>query len=188
MRKVVLKMDVSLDGYVGTSSGGVDWVFRSFDSGLEQYIVDLLWQADTHIMGRITYNDMAAHWPGSTEVYAGPMNEISKVVFSKTLKAAHWHNSRLAEGDLEEEISGLKQQPGSMILAHGGAGFAQSLAKLGLIDEYRLIMHPIVLGEGLPLFKNLHQALHLKLLDTQVFDGGAVLHVYQPGSSLNYRH
>ncbi|MFC3747775.1 dihydrofolate reductase family protein [Paenibacillus sp. GCM10012306] len=188
MRKVVLKMNVSLDGYISTPSGGVDWIFNSFDSGLEQYLVNLFWQADTHIMGRITYNMMSEHWQDSTEGYAAPMNEIPKVVFSRTLKEASWQNSRLVQGDLEEELAFLKRQPGKMILAHGGAGFAQSLMRLGLVDEYQLMIHPVVLGEGIPLFKDMHQAQPLKLLDTRVFDAGAVLHVYQPANSLKYHH
>ncbi|MFE4710150.1 dihydrofolate reductase family protein [Paenibacillus sp. NPDC056722] len=188
MRKVVLKMNVSLDGYISTPSGGLDWVFRSFDSGLEQYIVNLLWQADIHIMGRKTYDVMSEYWLTSTDSYAAPMNEIPKVVFSRTLMEANWKNSRIGQSDLEEELAFLKLQPGKMILAHGGAGFAQSLMKLGLVDEYQLMIHPVVLGEGIPLFKDMHQALPLKLLDTRVFDAGVVLHVYQPASSLKYRH
>ncbi|WP_419893196.1 dihydrofolate reductase family protein [Oceanobacillus kimchii] len=108
------------------------------------------------------------------------MNEIPKVIFSKTLKEANWNRSRVVSGDIKEEVSRLKQQPGNYILAHGGARFAQSLSRFDLIDEYRLIIHPVVLGKGQPLFKNLADMINLKLLNTRVFHTGVVLHTYQP--------
>lgn len=180
MRKVVLRMNVSLDGFVAPTNGYHDWVFRSFDDELERYTVDQFWQVGTHIMGRETYKEMANHWPSSTEKIAPPMNEIPKVIFSKTLKEANWNNSQVVNGDIAEEIFRLKQQPGKDILAHGGVRFAQSLARLGLIDEYRLIVNPIAFGNGLPIFKDLPDPIHLKLLRTKVFKKGAVLHTYQP--------
>lgn len=175
MRKVILKMSVSLDGYVGTSGGDVSWIFPSIDAEVTAWIVDLLWQAGTHIMGRVTYHDMAAYWPSSAEPYAPPMNEIPKVVFSKTLKDADWQRTQVANGDLEEEIARLKQQPGKDVLAHGGASFAQSLSRFGLIDEYRLIIHPVVLGSGLRLFTD---PLGLKLISSKTFNSGAVALTY----------
>jgi dihydrofolate reductase len=154
MRKVVLKMDVSLDGFVGTSSAEVDWIFANIDDELRALRLDQLWQAGVHIMGRHTYEDMAAYWPTSDHPYAAPMNEIPKVAFSKTLKEAGWTDSRVATGDTAEEIARLKRQDGKDILAYGGASFAQSLSRLGLVDEYRLFVHPVVLGSGLPLFSS----------------------------------
>jgi dihydrofolate reductase len=176
MRKVALKMHVSLDGYVRAASGDVmDWVFRTFDDELQAWEVDNLWQAGTHIMGRNVYDEMAAYWPTSTEPFAPPMNEIPKVVFSKSLKQADWERTRVASGGLAEEIARLKQEPGKEILAHGGAAFAQSLSSLGLVDEYRLIVHPVALSGGEPLFK---ETMDLKLLRTKSFAAGAVLLTY----------
>jgi len=176
MRKVVLKMHVSLDGYVRAASGDVmDWVFRTYDDELKAWEVDLLWQAGTHIMGRRLYEEMAAYWPTSIEAFAPPMNEIPKVVFSKTIKQVDWTHSRVSNGDVEEELARLKQEPGKAILAHGGAKFAQSLSRLGLIDEYRLIVHPVVLAGGLPLFK---EPMDLKLLSARSFPAGAVALIY----------
>jgi dihydrofolate reductase len=183
MRKVILKMDVSLDGFVNAQGGKVDWIFESVDDDLKTCITDMLWQADVHIMGRATYHNMVEYWPSSTHKYAPPMNEKPKVIFSKTLKETNWKHSRVVNGDMTEEIVRLKQQDGNNILAHGGATFAQSLSRLGLIDEYRLIVHPIVLGNGLSLFKGLPERINLKLLDTRVFNTGAVLHTYQPVKS-----
>lgn len=179
MRKVVLKMDVSLDGFVNTRDGSVDWIFDSVDDELKACITDMLWQADVHIMGRVTYQDMAEHWPSSTEEYAPPMNEIPKVIFSKTLEEVNWKHSRLANKEVTDEISMMKQQTGKYILAHGGAGFAQSLSRHGLIDEYRLIVHPVVLGGGMPVFKNISESMKLKLIHTKVFNTGAILLTYQ---------
>lgn len=129
MRKLVLKMSVSVDGYVGASDGDVGWVFRSIDAEVTKWIVDELRNAGTHIMGRVLYEEMAAYCPTSTEPYAAPMNEIPKVVFSKTLKRADWQVSEVASGDLQEEVSRLKQAPGGYILAHSGSRFAQSIFK-----------------------------------------------------------
>jgi dihydrofolate reductase len=128
MRKVILKMSASLDGYVGAPGGDVSWIFPSIDADVTAWIVDVLWQAGTHIMGRVAYHDMAPYWPSSTELYAPPKNEIPKVVFSKTLKDADRQRTQVANGGLEEEIARLKQQPGKDILAHGGASFAWAAA------------------------------------------------------------
>jgi dihydrofolate reductase len=177
MRKVVLKIDVSLDGFVGTSSGEVDWIFPNVDDELRAYRLDQLWQAGVHIMGRQTYEDMAGYWPTSDHPYAAPMNEIPKVVFSKTLRDAAWADSRVATGDTGEEIARLKQQPGKDILAHGGASFVQSLSRLGLIDEYRLFFHPVALGSGLPLFTD---AIDLRLVNSRAFATGVLALTYAP--------
>jgi dihydrofolate reductase len=182
MRKLVLKMHVSLDGFVGTSSGDVDWIFSDFDEELGAWEVEGLWQAGVHIMGRVTYGDMAEHWPKSTEPFAPPMNEIPKVVFSKTLKDADWTDSRVASGDLTEEISRLKQEPGKDILAHGGSGFAQALSRQGLIDEYRLILHPVALGTGLSLFSD---PIELELQSARTFATGAVALTYEQAHGLS---
>lgn len=176
MRKVVLKIHVSLDGYIRGADGDVmDWVFRTYDNELKAWEVDLLWQAGTHIMGRNLYQEMAAHWPTSTEDFAPPMNEIPKVVFSKTLKQANWRKTHVVSGDLAEELDRLKQEPGQDILVHGGANFVQSLSKLNLIDEYRLIVHPVVLGSGLPLFA---EGMDLDFLASKTFPAGAIALIY----------
>jgi dihydrofolate reductase len=101
-------------------------------------------------MGRTTYEEMAEFWPTSDDAYAAPMNEIPKVVFSKTLEHAVWRESRIARGDLTHEIAQLKRETGKDLIAWGGAAFAQSLTRLGLVDEYRLVLQPVALGEGKP--------------------------------------
>jgi dihydrofolate reductase len=185
MRKVVLQMQISLDGFVGRPNGDVDWIFRSFDEEFTAWSVDSLWQADVHIMGSVTGRGLAEYWPSTNlekrdEPFAPAMNQIPKVVFSKTLARLEWNATRIARGDLVDEIVRLKEEPGKRILAHGGARFAQSLSKLRLIDEYELVIHPVVLGRGLSLFPEFSEPFNLDLLETRTFRSGAVLHVYRP--------
>ena len=151
MTRVVLQMGVTLDGYVAGPGGEGDWGLPAEDPDVRAWKVASLSKVGTHIMGRVTYEQMAAHWPTATGDYAAPMNDVPKVVFSKTLPTADWASSRIARGDLTQEIAALKSEPGGDIIAHGGAAFAQALSGLGLIDEYRLVIHPVALGNGLPL-------------------------------------
>src|SRR5712692_6059203 len=185
MRKVILKMAMSVDGFVNGPNGELEWVFETMDAELTKWIVDSVWQAGVHIMGSVTYSDMAAFWPNPSvqppehRPFAAPMNEIPKVVFSKTLKDATWSDTRIARGDLRDEITRLEQQAGKPILAHGGARFAQSLARMDLIDEYVLVTHPVALGGGSPLFADLPRTLDLKLESATPFPSGAFAHVYR---------
>jgi dihydrofolate reductase len=172
-------MSVSVDGFVAGPQGGLGGN-RPEDDDLIRWKLDQLHQTGTHIMGRVTYEQMAAHWPTATDEYAAPMNELPKVAFSKTLERAKWNNSRVARGDTAEEIAQLKQEPGNDIMAHGGAAFIQALSNLDLIDEYRLVIEPVALGNGLPMFKDLPAALHLNLVEAKTFSTGTTAHVYQP--------
>jgi dihydrofolate reductase len=182
MRKLVLSMGVSLDGLVARPGqhGAGGWGLPPDDPALKERKLGWMHDVDVHLMGRNTYEEMAAFWPGSDDAYAAPMNDIPKVVFSRTLERAEWADSRIARGDLAEEIATLKREPGKDMLAWGGAAFAQSLSRLGLVDEYRLILQPVALGDGLPLFKDLPAPLRLELVDAQTYDTGAALHVYRP--------
>ena len=185
MRKVVLQMQVTLDGYVGTPDGDVEWAFPAFDAEFTARGVELLWQAGVHVMGGITGKGLAEYWPRPDieerdRPFAQPMNEIPKVVFSKTLDHLDWNATTITGGDLEEEMTRLKQAPGKDILVHGGASFAQSLSKLGLIDEYQLVVHPVVLGRGLRLFPEPAQPLRLQVIEVRPFSSGAVLHISRP--------
>lgn len=182
MRKLILSMGLSLDGLVARPGrfGAGGWGLPPGDPALKER--KLGWMADVglHLMGRNTYEEMAGFWPTSDDAYAAPMNEIPKVVFSRTLDRADWPDSRIARGDLTEEIAALKRESGKDMLAWGGAAFAQSLSRLGLVDEYRLILQPVALGEGLPLFKDLPGPLRLELVDAQTYSTGATLHIYRP--------
>jgi dihydrofolate reductase len=180
MRSVIVQMSVSLDGFVAPVEGAPDHRALPEDPALKKIKLDWIRRAGTHAMGRATYDEMAAHWPFSTDDYAAPMNDLPKVVFSKTLESAGWNASRVARGDLVEEIAGLRREPGGDIIAYGGASFVQSLSRHGLVDEYRLVINPIALGDGLPLFKDLSEPIRLQLVQARTFANGAALHVYRP--------
>ncbi|MGO4561312.1 dihydrofolate reductase family protein [Rhizobiales bacterium 3FA27D7] len=179
MRNVVLIMTMSIDGYVvgpeGMSTGGFPE-----PTELKRWKLDRIRQAGTHIMGRVSYKEMGPYWQKSDDAYAAPMNDIPKVVFSKTLKEASWPESSIASGDLHEEISKLKKQPGGEIVAWGGAQFAQALSKADLIDEYVILTRPIAYGGGKPLFSGLTEALKMNVLVTNVYDNGTMLRIYAP--------
>jgi len=180
MRQVVLQMGVTLDGYVAGPDGDGDWGLPAEDPEVRAWKVASLRQVGTHIMGRVTYEQMAGYWPTATGDYADFMNSLPKIVFSKTLPAAGWPGSRIARGDLAEEIAALKSEPGGEIMAHGGAAFVQALSRLGLIDEYRLVILPVAVGSGLPLFKDLPKPLRVDLAEARSFPDGTVIHVYRP--------
>jgi dihydrofolate reductase len=212
MRRLILKMSMSADGFVGGPNGEMDWLFRTMDAEATAWTVATLWEAGVHIMGSRTFRDMAAYWPSSSEPFAPPMNQIPKVVFSshgrlavgaaegttRALKDARaqsphrreddaatesWAAARFVAGEVAESIAELKQEGGKDILAHGGASFAQSLIARGLVDEYRLLVHPVVLGRGLPLFSGLARPLDLALVDARPFPRGAIAHIYRPRTS-----
>jgi dihydrofolate reductase len=173
-------MSVSLDGYVAAPNGFEDRRDGPEDPRLKQVKLDWVRAAGTHVMGRVTYEEMAATWPFSADDYAAPMNDVPKVVFSKSLERADWNDSRVARGDLADEIASLKREPGGDIIAHGGASLVQALSRAGLVDEYRLVINPVAFGGGLPLFKDLPAPIGLRLVQATTYETGASLHVYRP--------
>jgi dihydrofolate reductase len=179
--KLVLMMGISLDGFVAVPSGeGLTPVMEGIgglppeDPELMKAKLDLIWKAGAHLMGRTTYEEMAGFWPTSTEDYAAPMNEIPKVVFSKSLERADWRKSRIARGDLADEIAKLMREFDKDLIAWGGASFGQSLAREGLVDEYRLTTHPVVVSDGEPLFKDLPAPQRLNLVESKTFTSAAL--------------
>jgi dihydrofolate reductase len=184
MRKLVLMMGVSLDGLVARPGkfGAGGWRMPPEDPGLKARKLDWLRDAGLHLMGRNTYQEMAGFWPNSDDEYAAPMNDIPKIVFSKTLTRADWARSTIASGDLAEEVAALKREPGQDMIAWGGAAFAQSLSSLRLVDEYRLVLQPVALGDGLPLFSGLTAPFVLDLIEARAYADGAVLHIYRPAA------
>jgi dihydrofolate reductase len=178
MRNVVLIMTASVDGFVVAPQGHAGGLPEPDE--LQRWKLDRIRQAGTHIMGRVTYQEMASVWPTATGEYAAPMNDIPKVVFSRTLTEAAWPESTIARGDLAEEIAALKAQPGGEIIAWGGAGFVQALSRANLIDQYAIVVQPVVYGGGKPIFSDLRDALHLRLLGTTTYSSGTMLHLYEP--------
>ncbi len=180
MRPVILQMGVSLDGFVHGAKGYEDWGLPPEDDNVVAWKVASLREAGKHIMGRRTYESMQKVWPSSTGAYADVMNEIPKVVFSKTLTRAGWAESRIASGDLAEDIHELKREAGAVILAQGGPTFVEALIRDGLIDEYRLVIHPVAVGHGTALFGALTEPRRLDLIEARAFPSGTVIYVYRP--------
>ncbi len=172
-------MGVSVDGYVAGVGGTLDWGLPDEHPEVRAWKVAALEKVDTHIVGRVTYQAMAQHWPNATGEYAHFMNSRPKVVFSKTLKTAGWPRTRIARGEPGEEIAALKSEDGGDIMADGGAAFVQALSRLNVIDQYNLVVPPVALGNGMPLFKDLSGPLHLELAESSSFPGGTVINVYQ---------
>jgi dihydrofolate reductase len=180
MRRLILQTQMSVDGFSATAENDIDWIFASFDDSAVSWIVESIASVGLHVMGGKTYRDMAAHWPTSTEPVAPAMNGIPKLVFSKTLERADWPTTEIARGDLAAEIARRKAEPGADMLAHGGIGFARSLVRLGLLDEYRLVIHPVMLGRGQSIFADLPRQLPLTLAESHRFPKGSLAQVYRP--------
>jgi dihydrofolate reductase len=149
---------------------------------LKQWKLDRISKAGAHLMGRVTYQEMSSYWPSADDPYAAPMNDIPKIVFSRTLSDADatWPQSRVARGELAAEIAAIKAEAGPDAIVWGGARLAGALAAADLIDEYRLLVQPLVLGRGQALFAQLPASRHLDLVETTSFASGIVVHVYRP--------
>src|SRR6202521_2164682 len=149
MKKVIFQMSVSLDGYIEGPNRKIDW--HLVDDEFNAYAVEMLNAADVLIMGRRTYELMAGYWPTAADndpVVKEQMNGTPKLVFSRTLKTVEWQNSRLATGSIADEVARLKQVPGDGLLPVGGSDLAAAFLELGLIDELRIILTPVLLGGG----------------------------------------
>ena len=179
MRKTTLIMTMSIDGYVAAPDGMATGNAPEAQE-LKRWKLDRISRAGAHLMGRVTYEAMALFWPQSKDDYAKPMNDIPKVVFSKSLEKAAWPTSTIARGNIADEVAALKNQPGGELIVWGGVSFAQAMARGGLIDEYAIITRPIAYGGGKPLFHDLRKTLKLISLATAVYDNGATLRLFQP--------
>jgi len=181
VRKLIAGINMTLDGFCDHTAGIAD-------DELHQHYNELLRDADTILWGRITYQLMEGYWPtvvknptGNQPVddFAVLVDNISKIVFSRTLKNVDWNNSTLKRDVIREEVLRLKQQAGKHILA-GSRSLIVSLTQLDLVDEYQLCVQPIILGNGLPLFKDIRDRINLKLSKTKTFGSGAIVLYYEP--------
>ncbi len=181
MAKVILFNMVTLDGMFAGPHGEIDW--HHVDAEFNDFAIAQLDSAGGLLFGRVTYQMMASYWPTEEALkddssVAERMNAIPKIVFSRTLDAAEWNNTRLVKDHIAEEISKVRQQPGKDWLLFGSANLASALTNMGLIDEYRLMVNPVVLGKGIPLFGDLHTPLNLKRVNSRTFQNGNVLLAY----------
>lgn len=184
MRKVIYALNLSLDGFIEDRNGSLDWSYP--DEELHKHFNELESTLDLHLYGRGLYENMAAFWPTADEdpsapdfviEYARIWKSVPNVVFSTSLDQVGW-NSRLVKGDIAEEVNKLKAAPGKDMNV-GGAGLASSFMQLGLIDEYQLYIHPVILGGGKPMFPQLRDKIDLQLVETRRFGSGVVLLRYQ---------
>jgi len=183
MSKVRAFNFVTLNGYVEGPKRDISW--HGHDTEQNAYAVEMLNSGDTLLFGRVTYELMASYWPtpfaiNNDPIVAKRMNTAAKIVFSRTLKKVTWSNTRLRKGDVTEEIAKLKQMPGKNMTLLGSGNILTQLAQEGLIDEYQIMVDPVVLGRGTPIFKGIQHRLNLKLTTTRTFRNGSVLLCYRP--------
>lgn len=190
-------MSISVDGFVAGSNGELDWIFRNSSEESRKWAAGRLGEMGLHAMGRAAYEGMADYWPSADGPFARPMNAIPKAVFSRSgaitppsmersqaagadpVAVEGWRHPRVLGSDFVLEIERLKAEDGKPIHVLGGASFASSLLAEGLVDVIRLSTHPIVLGQGLPIFAGLESPLDLKLEDLRQFDTGVVVKTYR---------
>jgi dihydrofolate reductase len=188
-RRLILCMSVSLDGFVARTDGVIDWLSDASAAGIDhgdrrhRATLELLGQIGTIVIGRGAYQDMVRGWPGSDNPMAVLMNNLPKVVFSHSLSDVTWSNARLSRSPLEQEVPALKREPGKDLIVFGGARIAHSLIRHRLIDEYRLTMHPVALGEGLSLMHGLPEPQRLELIGSTAYADGCVTQVLQPAGA-----
>jgi dihydrofolate reductase len=188
MRKVILSTHVTLDGFACGPNGELDWHFDHWNDEMEEYVNEQTKNVDTILVGRVTYERMAAHWPRVVNnptarrkdiEFAWLMNTLPKVVFSRTLQKVEWNNSRVVDSNIDDEISRMKKLPGNDMILWGGVNIVQTFIQRKLIDEYNIWVAPVILGSGKPIFKNVNK-LDLHLVRSVEFSNGVVLFKYLP--------
>jgi dihydrofolate reductase len=192
MRKLFLHINVSLDGFIEDQHRQIDWHFM--DDEFEEYVNNMLRSIDAMLFGRVAYELLASYWPTAAENPAAAvnpenperhieaafmMNKLPKYVVSKTLRTTEWNNSHIINGNIAEEIAKLKAEPGKDIALFAGASLVSTFMKLNLIDEYRLIINPVLLGKGTRLFNGEYEKSNLELLDVKKFGNGALVLSYK---------
>jgi len=182
MRKIVAGLFVSLDGVVEAPE---QWHFPYFNDEMGEAVGSQMAAADTMLLGRHTYEEFAAYWgdKGSDVEFADVMNNTPKLVASTTLNSVDWQNSTLLGADVAQELRRIKQEPGKAISITGSPTLVRSLLKDGLIDELRLLVHPIVVGSGKRLFVDQPERVPLKLVDSQTFSTGVLYLTYTPADA-----
>jgi dihydrofolate reductase len=198
VRKLILKMSTSLNGFVGDPNGKLDWMLSRDDAGSKAWQVARAWNASLHLMGRRTFYDMKAAWPASKDDYAAPMNQIPKAYFTRgggdtsgsmvpagTGENAgdieSWNDAMCLIGDLAKEVRKLKETDGKPIIAWGGADFARNLIPTGLVDEFQFLVFPVVLPAGLEIWSQAKKPFALKLVALEKFDNDVVAKTFHPG-------
>jgi dihydrofolate reductase len=183
MRKVFAFIVTTLDGYYEGPNAEFDWPV--VDAEFFEFAIAQLDEIDTLLFGRVTYEQMAAYWPtpaaqADNPAVATAMNSLPKIVVSRTLDKAEWNNSRLLNENVAEELAELKQGTGKDIAIFGSSELTVNLLRLGLVDELRIMVNPVVLGAGRSLLHTAEERISLRLCKSRVFDSGNVLLYYEP--------
>jgi dihydrofolate reductase len=186
MRKLKLQIQLSLDGFIAGPNAEMDWMVWNWDDRIKKYVTELTEPVDCIIMGRNLALGFIPYWKTVASNSDDPqfqfgkiMYDTPKVVFTKTMDKSEWENTAIAKGDLMEEISHLKNQNGGDIIVYGGGSFVSSLIKAGLIDEFHLFINPIIIGNGMPIYKELKEHQKLTLKNVNSFDCGIVVLCYE---------
>lgn len=188
MRKLVVFNNVTLDGYFTDANGDMSWAHRgSDDAEFNAFVADNARGGGQLLFGRITYELMAGYWPTPHAIKNDPivakgMNSMPKVVFSRTLEKASWNNTKLVKSGMAAEIRKMKNEPGEDMAIMGSGSIVSQLAPEGLIDEYQIVVNPVVLGKGRTMFDAIKEKLALKLTKTRAFSNGKVFLCYEPMS------
>jgi dihydrofolate reductase len=182
MRKLFAFNMMTLDGFFEGPNGDIDW-HNAANEEFNEFAIEQMSSMDTLVFGRKTYQMMASYWPTEPAIQSDPivadlMNRLSKVVFSRTLESVGWNNTRLVRDNAAQAIRSLKMLPGKDLAIFGSANLISSI--MNEIDEHRVMVNPILLGNGQPLFKNSNEKVNLKLVNTRTFHSGNVLLTYQP--------
>jgi len=184
MRKLVVFNQVTLDGYIADINGDMSWAHKQ-DAEWNTFVQENASGGGELLFGRITYELMTSYWPTpyamqNDPIVAERMNNLPKVVFSRTLDKASWNNTKLVKGDMAAEIRKMKKEPGENMVIFGSGSIVSQLAPEGLIDEYQIVLNPVVLGKGKTMFEGIKEKLTLKLTKTRTFGNGNVLLCYEP--------
>ena len=186
MRKLIVFNHVSLDGYFVDRNGDMTWAKAdSKDAEWQAFVTENSKGGGTLLFGRVTYELMTRYWPTPMAAQHNPavaerMNNLPKVVFSRTLEKASWNNTKLVKGDLTSEIRKMKNEPGEGMAILGSGTIVSQLAQEGLIDEYQIVVNPVILGKGRTMFEGVKEKLALKLAKSRTFANGNVYLCYQP--------
>jgi dihydrofolate reductase len=184
MRKLTVFNSVTADGYFTDKNSDMSWAHNN-DPEFNEFVAENSKSGGELVFGRVTYEMMVSFWPTPAAASQFPevakhMNELPKVVFSRTLDSVSWQNTRLMKGDLLDEVKQLKQDDGEDIVILGSGSIVAQLAGEGVIDEYQMVVNPLVLGTGRTMFEGLKERLKLKLIKSRAFKNSNVLLCYEP--------
>jgi dihydrofolate reductase len=197
MGKLTVSMNLTMDGYIAGPDCELDWHFTSWTKEMADTLCRNLSQADTILLGRITYEAMQAYWSSKAAdcfcaaedyAFAFMMNSYPKLVFSNRITGVSWKNTKLVKGSLEKEISLQKSSGSKRIMVYGSGRLVDALIKANLVDEYQLWMHPVILGKGKRLFRDGENKITLKLVHVETFSSGVVLLCHQTVKTASYEY